>query len=136
MPYIPFIFLAILFPLITACAPIEYTYTPPATQEGKQCVTQCQQTQGACRNNEYERAQDEYPVCQREADYKYQDCEMQSQADYTACLRYANTEKDQDNCSQSTCFKDMCSSTPDFDFCDSEFRMCYQNCGGKVGIMK
>lgn len=133
--------------LIGSCT-TEYTYTPPTTADGRECVAQCQVTQSACRNDTFQSASESQLQCQSNAaetqdqcesasEEKFSRCEQASQAEYFACLKYASNRA---ACYQAICVKEACSqpscyNSANFDFCDSEFRGCYQNCGGSVGIL-
>jgi hypothetical protein len=134
--------------LMGSCA-TEYTYTPPITAEGRECVAQCQVTQSSCRNDTFQSASDtqrqcqsnaaeEQDQCERASAEKFSRCEQESQTEYFACLKYASNRA---ACNQVICVKESCSqpgcfNAANFTFCDSEFRGCYQNCGGSVGILK
>lgn len=133
---------------LTGCA-TEYTYAPPTTMEGKQCVQQCQVTQGSCRNLQSQNAlaarqqcestsSRAFSQCETEASAKYSQCQQESQQDYNSCLKYASNRAicRQKSCFKETCYKPSCYQSADYGFCDGEFRSCYQNCGGTVGVMK
>ena len=124
-----------LVSLTSACA-TEYTYTPPDTVEGRSCTTQCQTTQRSCRNTQHQRASDAQELCKYNAAQEQSQCEHHSQTEYNACLKFARTNIDRASCIQKTCLKDYCNNPVDYSFCDREFRGCYQNCGGRIGILK
>lgn len=98
----------------------EYVYSPPTTAEEKACVASCQNNQQSCRSNEQQRYTNAKTQCEREADIEY-----------TSCLKYAKTDVDRAGCDKKGCY-----NSANYAFCDSEFRDCYQNCGGTVGVMK
>jgi len=140
--------LAFITVMLAACAK-EYTYTPPSTDEGRRCVAQCQTTQASCRSNQFQGASSAQQQCEsnaaqvqsqceRTAEEKYSQCQSASQADYNSCLKYSSNRAScyQQVCLKESCFKQGCYQSADYGFCDSEFRGCYQNCGGTVGIMK
>jgi hypothetical protein len=119
--------------LLSACA-TEYTYTPPATAEGKACVGKCQGTQQACRDQQDTRASRARRQCEEESDRREEKCEVEASADYLACLRYARTEDERKACQKRTCDASACSDAPHYSLCDSDYRACYENCGGKVDV--
>ena len=121
--------------VISACE-TQYTYTPPETQDGKNCVMQCQNNQTQCKGNEQQRAYTLQQECMSKSNEANKQCEIESQADYNACIKYARTDFDRTMCTKKVCTKDSCGSSANFSFCEGEFRGCYQQCGGKVGIMK
>lgn len=107
-----------LLSLLGACGPIhstQYSLTPPATPEGRQCVSQCQQNRGYCRqschlaqqaclNEARSRAIDEYrdyvhrqvskkkPVQRSVSDFEHSygcnsnSCEARCESDYRDCF--------------------------------------------------
>lgn len=105
--------------LLAGCV-TQYTYTPPATPQGQQCVSRCSHLQQDCKAQEDERVSVEKPQCEHDAD-----------VEYMACLKYAKTEKDKESCYRSSCY-----ISPNYYACESDFRQCFQVCGGTVGIMK
>lgn len=133
---------------LTGCA-TEYTYAPPITMEGKQCVQQCQTTQSSCRNLQSQNAlasrqqcestsSAAFSQCDTETNAKYNQCQQESQQDYNSCLKYASNRATcrQKICFKESCYKPSCYQSADYSYCDGEFRSCYQNCGGTVGVMK
>lgn len=120
---------------ISACA-TQYTYTPPNTVEGRTCVTQCQTQLRSCRDTQQQRASDAYEVCKFNATHEQRQCEHRSLTEYNACLKFAKTSIDRASCIQKSCIKGYCSSSVDYSFCEKEFRICYQNCGGRIDISK
>lgn len=140
---------AAILVLAASCATTEYTYAPPQNQEGRQCVTQCQATQSACRNNRVTNASaekqscktkagSENAQCKKDADEEFRRCDTEAQAEYLACLKFSTNRAYclKKQCFKKSCFESSCSSSADFSFCDSEYRACYQNCGGSVGVMQ
>ena len=134
--------------IVTACA-TEYQYTPPASEDGKRCVQQCQLTQGSCRNSQFQNASvaqqqcesaavEKVAHCRTIADIEYDRCQQESQIEYQACLKYSNNRSAclRKSCQKKHCSKPSCYLSANYEFCDSEFRVCYQNCGGKVRIME
>ncbi len=105
--------------ILSGCV-TQYSYTPPTTPQGQQCVAKCERQQQACKIREDERVAIEKPQCERDAD-----------VEYIACLKYAKTEKDKDACYRSSCYV-----SPNYYACDNDFRQCFQVCGGTVGVLK
>lgn len=106
--------------LLLAGCETQYTYTPPTTPHGQQCVAKCANQQRVCKSREDERVAYEKPQCEHDAD-----------VEYTACLKYAKTDKDRNACSRNSCY-----ISPNYYTCDADFRQCFQICGGTVGILK
>lgn len=142
----PLIIIALL--LSAGCAR-EYVYTPPPTEEGIKCAAQCQARQEACRNQQADSAaaaqrrcnsdsSAEYEQCLVSAEEAYGNCQEETQTEYYACLKYAEKRSScvQESCTKKSCYKKSCRKSPNYGVCDSEFRACYQQCGGKVEIMK
>lgn len=99
---------------VSGCGPrykTQYTYQPPASPEGKNCMLQCDNIKQQCRTNE---------------DYRYRACESENRV---ARLEYSNciSEK-RDHCFDRSQF---CGSR-NYKRCDADYRICYQNCGGIV----
>lgn len=142
------LFVMLIVAATTACAK-EYAFTPPVTEDGRQCVVGCQSRQSACRDHQTQnastaqqvcdaKAADELDQCERASVDEYSQCERESKADYNACLKYASNRAvcHEKICIKEGCFKRGCYHDADLEFCESEFRTCYQTCGGTVGIMK
>ena len=133
---------------LSGCA-TEYAYTPPVTAEGKACVQQCQATQGMCRDQQFQTAssarenclrtvEHDFRHCQHDAADAYAQCREDARQDYNGCLKYSNDRKAcrEKPCHQKICHKRTCASHIDYSPCDKDFRACYQQCGGTVGILK
>lgn len=145
--------LLILITFLASCTTTEYKYTPPKTQEGVSCVTQCQEYQQECKryarnvaDNVFhycqERSTAEYHSCQRDAHHRFQRCEMREEAEYVACLKYANTHhQDKHTCAKKPCKLEQCQQescyhrTDDY-HCENEFNACFQQCGGTITIIE
>lgn len=116
--------LAALF-LIQGCGPIyetTYDYTPPPSDEGRFCATQCQSLQQHCRSDcsHEERACERQKV--REAERAYDRYVRERRADKQKVERTLDSFK-----SYRSCGADECRET-----CESDFRLCYETCGGTV----
>lgn len=132
--------------LMSACAP-EYRYTPPSTEEGRRCVERCQAVQRECREVkdfdaekelrrcEHENA-DKFSECDYAAQEKYETCETEAAADFKACQKYSSTPANclRKTCAKDNCYRASCYQSADYSFCESDFRLCFQNCGGHVEI--
>lgn len=119
--------------LLSACAGPEYTYRPPATAEGRNCAAQCQAGQYSCRNSQSQSASAAQQQCELQAANKFNQCEAAANAEYTSCLRYSNNRT---LCFKKMCIKESCYNSVSYGYCDSEYRACYQQCGGEIGIMQ
>jgi hypothetical protein len=138
--------------LFTVSCAKEYTYSPPESAAGKVCVSTCQTNQNKCRQQELNRvnqenqqcqtdSKKEFNICEEGAQKEFEQCEHDANIDFKACQRYAPTLSArgacvEDSCFKKTCFERSCYNTASYDFCDSEFRGCFQQCGGTVGVMK
>ncbi|MCL5260128.1 MAG: hypothetical protein M1561_00375 [Gammaproteobacteria bacterium] len=98
--------------LLCGCGPMyntEYIYTPPKSDVGIMCVSNCASNKSNCR---------------REEDLRNENCEYRAERDYHWCLSHQGKD-DKDKC-----FKSYCS--PNYSNCDSEYNTCFQGCGGVV----
>lgn len=98
--------------LCTACE-TNYRFTPPDSESGKACITKCMTQDNICRDH------------QRKDEAR---CEKSSKEDYERCLR---------NFSQSanSCVRRDCSISSNYT-CTETYQACYQQCGGKVEVIK
>lgn len=143
--------LLFILTLFTSCGK-EYTYIPPQSEAGKLCVHQCQNQQSLCRENEIKRATEQYQACSASSSENFNQCKIKKQKDFNqcehdakiefiACQRYAHTLSERGLCQEkicmpnNSCVQQVCYNSASYDFCDSEFRGCFQQCGGKVGVM-
>lgn len=122
------------------CGP-QYVYTPPTTTEGRACVAQCQTTQASCRVYQDRQGSAEAERCRQEASYQFGQCQHDLEVQYTACLRFARSDADQASCDKDhkkhACFEQICpSGTGQYGVCDQDYRGCFQNCGGQVGVVQ
>lgn len=111
---------SLLLPLLVACGPIyrtDYSYIPPESASGRQCLNQCLGMQSMCRATAENRASQSNAACQQSALLKY-----------TTCLATARSDQERGRCSSSS----YCNESANYSRCDAEYRMCYQNCGGEV----
>jgi hypothetical protein len=119
--------------LLGACAK-EYVYTPPSTPEGRACVERCQTQQQACRREADRRAAASAEYCRTQAERQELKCEAEATVEYLACLKYAKTDADRQSCSKASCEPDSCDVAPNYSLCDGDFRVCFQSCGGTIGV--
>src|SRR3990167_3408790 len=108
--------------LLTACGPVyqtTYTYDPPDAWSGRKCVNRCLEVKSQCniecsRNNQ---------VCVAEArengDFRYRQYVREQRR-----LNKPVVLGPEDFIDTNGCYSG-CS-------CDSDYRECYMNCGGKV----
>ncbi len=114
------IFCNSLLILLSACGPIystKYRFIPPQDVWSRQCITECLRINDNCYTQAENRAAKERMQCEQAASIRY-----------ATCIATAKTEAASKNCSQHS----FCNQTADTSRCDSEYRHCYQNCGGIV----
>lgn len=112
---------AVLLPallLLAGCATTRYEFTPPPTDQGRYCVTQCASIKETCNGNEIHRAESEKSSCERS-----------STIAYVACMGKGGGKEQDKECDKQ---RRYCYSSPDTDRCDTDYRSCYMNCGGIV----
>ncbi|MBU1231606.1 MAG: hypothetical protein KKC77_01880 [Proteobacteria bacterium] len=96
------------------CGPVyktEYTYRPPQSPQGQTCIMQCEKIKRHCYTNEEFRVR----ACEDE--------NMIARLEYDRCISM-NYERCWDRSA-------YCNSA-NYEYCDEEYRICYQNCGGLV----
>jgi hypothetical protein len=107
--------------LFAACDPIyttDYRYTPPTDKAGKQCLAQCGAARSFCRS-----------AASQEAQNDRLQCDLAARDDYEHCLQSAHGDS-------SKCYRRSCTANPYYGTCESDYRECYQNCGGQVTEVK
>jgi hypothetical protein len=119
--------------LLAGCAK-EYTFTPPATAEGRACVAGCQAAQSSCRVDQDRRAERVRKQCVVDAEQREQRCKIEAPIEYAACLKFGKTEEERAACRLRDCTEAACNPAPSYALCESDYRACYENCGGKVRI--
>jgi hypothetical protein len=121
---------------LVGCSPHYQTftsYTPPATDTGRQCVSQCLDTRRACRS---------------EGDQQLEQCRVGAQRDALAetVLRQAAYQMDRQQHTEGKTEAPPSRSAvvqPNYRRCDqqagnlaeqcsADFDLCYQNCGGAI----
>ena len=111
----------LLLSLLSACGPIYktvYTFVPPASGEGRRCLNQCLGMREMCRSSA------EYRAAQSRAL-----CEQSAMMSYSACLGSARNDKERSRCSH---YSSGCYESAYTQHCESDYRLCYSNCGGVV----
>lgn len=95
---------------LSACGPVydtQYTFLPPEDSTGRACVFQCD-------NSKLQ--------CQQLQDQSAELCESRAEREYDRCV---------DKYGEKKCYRDYCSSS-DHERCETQYRSCYQSCGGNV----
>ena len=73
--------------LISGCSTVRYEYFPPASEQGRMCITHCQGIREVCRGNEINRTQSERHAC-----------EQRSESVFRNCQRHANNRDEAKKC--------------------------------------
>ncbi len=117
--------LGVLALVLQACGPTYqtiYDFTPPASAQGRACVSQCQVSQSHCRT-----------ACAATLDACRSRSKLQARQDYE---RYARQQKDAGREVRRTpaSFEGLnaCSDYSCRQACEGDFRICYGTCGGTV----
>lgn len=125
--FIPWLLFALLF-LFVGCIPkvrTTYAFSPPATDTGKACIEQCDDTRRHC----YLIRGDEYDACRKDALRKKWEC------DATVRERDTDPNPSGDLIQRAALCKAMNWYAACDEFtaaCDAQFRACYSVCGGTV----
>ena len=106
--------------LLAGCVTTRYEYFPPASDQGRMCVTQCSGVRELCQGNEMQRAQ-----------YDRSLCEQRSDATYHSCLRHADNRDEAKKCYRPACF-----ASENTWRCDENYRQCFVGCGGIIHTIK
>ncbi|MCP3685312.1 MAG: hypothetical protein GY861_21880 [bacterium] len=93
-----------------------YSYTPPASQEGKTCTAQCEYSKLQCEELEDKNKE----LCAERAERNYDDCQEEKE------------EKKDDEGYQGSCFNEAWKCSADYERCEKMYRACFQVCGGTV----
>lgn len=110
---------------LAGCGPVietQYTLVPPASPEGRMCVTQCQQTTQYCRQS-----------CRLEEQTCLAEARSRAMMDYQQYVNERTAKKEPIKRSPSSfeqtwrCQRDSCE-----DRCEGDFRACFATCGGQV----
>ena len=103
------------------CGPIystEYRFIPPSDAQSRACIGECNAGKNQCRAS-----------AQNKAENERLHCEVDAGNDYEHCLTSARSDDARHNCSKRSCYA---SSDSDNALCDSDFRGCFQSCGGTI----
>jgi hypothetical protein len=121
--------------LLAACAK-EYAYIPPTDADGKACVAQCQTREASCRRDQDRRAAAAQDTCEAEAARRQDRCEVEAPIEYAACLKFARNEEERKACVLEDCSQPSCQQAGNYGLCGSDYRTCFQSCGGKIEILE
>jgi hypothetical protein len=113
--------LAITVLLMAACATTQENYTYPTSSEGKACVSQCDVVKMQCEQMQT---------------MKYDNCKQQEQLENERWKQCLN-EKRYDP--WKICLlpsSGNCGFEPDISNCKSQWKSCFQMCGGVITIVK
>lgn len=137
------------FVIVLAGCAEKYRYIPPESQAGLQCVTQCMSMKNTCRDREVENARIAQEACEKNATEEYIECKIiseeefvqcqeEAKEEYYACLKYASDRSscEEKQCEKKHCYERTCYESANFRSCDSDYRECYQQCGGIVEVIK
>ena len=106
--------------LFSGCTTIRYEYIPPATDQGRMCISQCSGVREMCQGNEIQRAQ-----------YNQALCEQRNESTYRRCLHHADSKDE-----AKKCYRQSCYSSENTWRCDENYRQCFVSCGGIVHAIK
>ena len=62
--------------------------------------------------------------------------QRQSNIEYLACLKFAKTDEDRKACARTDCSQPSCQQSGDYGLCSSDYRVCFQSCGGTIGVIE
>lgn len=99
------------------CGPVydtAYSFRPPPSGTGRVCVSQCETSRRQCGQLE---------------DLRARQCEHDSQRQRVLCEAEVRIEKGREP-KWYECGSELCSAN--YDLCESDYRSCYQACGGEV----
>ena len=117
---------AVLMLVMAGCGPIYetvYSYQPPRSAEGRMCTSQCHQINQYCKQNCELREQTCQGNAQQEANRQYDSYVRERRRAHLEIKKSPSDFYSSYGCSSSS----SCSSA-----CDSNYRMCYTNCGGTI----
>lgn len=105
--------------LLAGCQTVRYEYYPPTSDNGRYCVTQCSAIRESCEGNEANRASMEKVACERQKDHEYRECRARAGG---------NRDKEKE-CDKN---RGSCWISPNNARCETNYRECYVNCGGRI----
>ena len=100
------------------CESVHFKLTPPGTDAGRACVTQCAAIRETCRGNDLRRLRINTEACERRADSVFH-----------LCYADADTAEKKRMCEIS---RPSCWVAEEAGRCESDYRACYVQCGGTV----
>jgi hypothetical protein len=96
--------------MVISCGPryeISYRYTNPPSEEGRSCVSECETIRVQCKQT---------------ADIKADREVLEKKEEYQECYRERRVY----------CVDESLWVRPDYSKCESDYRSCFERCGGKV----
>ncbi len=145
------IFLVLFAFIFSGCSSKSYVYTPPTSKTGLKCIKPCQVAKNKCKDEEKKAKATEKKECVKQGKIDYKECEeskksatlaceQKSEAEYVSCLKYADSRKSckKAKCSskKNRCKKASCYMKPDYEYCDVNYKECYESCGGTVDVVE
>ena len=134
---------------LAGCSTTQYHFTPPPSESGLACVSQCQINQENCRNIEKfasshkqqeceKTSKSELKSCEVKAEYDYKQCELNTDKEYKLCIKEPSKTSIcyKPICPKKSCYANKCNHTVNDDLCPSNFRSCFKQCGGKIELIK
>ena len=109
---------------LLSCGPVfrtQFNYTPPATPEGRGCISQCEGQRAQCEALEQQRNM----LCEQQSQMQHQTCVTQADSAYSSCTASGNTSCFRNVCIRRPCFVNLAS-------CEQPYNRCYSTCGGQV----
>ena len=103
---------------LTGCGPVyqtDYSFTPPKTDSGRSCTYHCETVKQQCRQIE---------------ELRVDRCEDQNRWESQRCEDELYRKKGRDSKWYECGSTQSC--TADYEGCDSQYRACYESCGGRV----
>lgn len=101
-----------------SCETLHFELTPPATDAGRACVTQCAAIREACHGNQLRKLRISNDACERRADSVLH-----------ICLADADSAEKRKMCELG---RPPCWAAEEPGRCESNHRDCYTQCGGTV----
>jgi hypothetical protein len=95
-----------------------YSYIPPTSDAGRQCVMTCATTREVCVS-----AAEQLAATQR------QTCEARASSKLTNCLLAANNEAEKKACAGR---REYCSDYANTGRCNADYDRCFVMCGGQI----
>ena len=96
--------------MVISCSPrykTSYSFTTPPSAEGRSCINQCETIKVQCKQTAGKKAEREI---------------LYEKEDYAECIR-----ERRGHCADGSLWIE-----PDYSKCESNYRKCFESCGGKV----